>query len=66
LFPCSGGSRQREDSGANDGPYSNAGKVERTERPLQLTFGRGRFSQQMVRAFGLEELKRHFAKSCHH
>jgi hypothetical protein len=59
-------SRQRKNSGPYDSPYTNAGQVERAQRTLQLTFGRSRFSQQMIRAFGLEKLKRHSAKSCHH
>src|ERR1700756_2774630 len=65
LFTGCGRSPQREKSRPDDGPDANAGQVERTERALQLAIGRGRFSQQMVRTFGLEKLKRHYAKSCH-
>jgi hypothetical protein len=44
LFTGCGRSRQRENSRPNDGPDSNAGQVESTERALQLTIRRGRFS----------------------
>ena len=45
LFTGCGRSRQRENSGPDDGADANTGQVERAERALQLTFGRGRFSQ---------------------
>ncbi len=45
LFAGCGRSRQRENSRPDDGPDANAGQVERAEHALQLTIGRGRFSQ---------------------
>jgi hypothetical protein len=66
LFPGRRRSRERENSGSDDGPDTDAGKSERAEYTLHLTLGRFCLSNQMVGAFGSEKLKRHDKKSCHH
>ena len=59
------GSRQRENSRANDGADAEAGQRERPERAFHLSLRRLCFGDQMIRAFRSEQLKCHRARSCH-
>jgi hypothetical protein len=60
-----GGSRQREDSCANDCADAYAGERERPEGAFQLSLRRFCFGNQLIRAFGSEQLKGHRARWSH-
>ena len=59
LFPGRRRSRERENSGSDDGPDAYASKSERAEYTLHLPLGRSCLSNQMVGAFGFEKMPSH-------
>ena len=60
LLTRRGRSRERKNSSPDDRANANAGESKRTESAFHLPLGRGRFSDQMVRAFLSKKLRRHW------
>src|SRR5262249_42868323 len=59
------GSREREDSGADDCANADAGQRDRSECAFHLPLRRLCFGDQLIRTFGSEKWKCHLARSSH-